>query len=242
VPSRHGKFLAPAANFLARREHTRFAARPRQRFVGSLRLIFGLLAVSAFAADSHLDELLRRVEDRYNRTKSLQVLFTEQYTPPGSIRRTESGTLLLRKPGKMRWDYSQPKGKLFISDGKYLWIYTPADNRAEKIKFQQSDDMRAPLAFLLGKLHFDKEFRNLEAHAEGAGMRITAEPKTDNLPYSAVEFVVTPDFRIREVKVTGFDRSIYDFTFDQEKLDPPLDAKLFQFQTPPGAVLEEANQ
>ena len=60
--------------------------------------------------------------------------------------------------------------------------------------------------------------------------RITAEPKTDNLPYSAVEFVVAADGHIREVKVTGYDQSVLDFDFDQEKLDPPLDAKLFQFQ------------
>jgi len=195
--------------------------------------------VSAFAADANLNALLQKVEDRYNNAKTLQVLFNEQYTPPGGIRRTESGTLQLRKPGRMRWDYSQPKGKLFISDGKYLWIYSPSDNRAEKMKFKESEDMRAPLAFLLGKLHFDKEFRNVQTRPEGADTRITAEPKSDNLPYSSVEFVVTPSSQIREVKVTGFDRSIYDFTFEQEKLDPPLDAKLFQFQTPPGAVLEE---
>ena len=195
--------------------------------------------MSAFAADANLNALLQKVEDRYNNAKTLQVLFNEQYTPPGGIRRTESGTLQLRKPGRMRWDYSQPKGKLFISDGKYLWIYSPSDNRAEKMKFKESEDMRAPLAFLLGKLHFDKEFRNVQTRPEGADTRITAEPKSDNLPYSSVEFVVTPSSQIREVKVTGFDRSIYDFTFEQEKLDPPLDAKLFQFQTPPGAVLEE---
>ena len=70
--------------------------------------------------------------------------------------------------------------------------------------------MRAPLAFLLGKLDFQKEFRNLQAKPEGTDMRITAEPKTDNLPYSAVEFVVTPDQHIKVVKVTGFDHSILD--------------------------------
>ena len=102
--------------------------------------------------------------------------------------------------------------------------------------------MRAPLAFLLGKLHFDKEFSNLQAKPEGANTRITAAPKTDTLPYSAVEFVVTPDNRIRQVKVTGFDKSILDFTFDEEKIDPPLDSKLFQFQMPPGAHLEESGQ
>jgi len=207
--------------------------------VSLFRLIPALLSVSAFAADANLNALLQKVEERYNNAKTLQVLFNEQYTPPGGIRRTESGTLQLRKPGRMRWDYLQPKGKLFISDGKYLWIYSPSDNRAEKMKFKESEDMRAPLAFLLGKLHFDKEFRNVQTRPEGSDTRITAEPKSDNLPYSSVEFVVTLSSQIREVKVTGFDRSIYDFTFEQEKLDPPLDAKLFQFQTPPGAVLEE---
>ena len=214
----------------------------RQRFVSVFRLIVGLLAVSAFAADAQLDALLKNVETRYNKAKTLQVLFTEQYTPPRSPSRTESGQLMLRKPGRMRWDYLQPKGKLFVGDGKYLWLYTPSENRVEKMKLQESDDMRAPLAFLLGKLHFDKEFSNLQAKPDGSDTRITAAPKSDTLPYSAVEFVVTPESRIREVKVTGFDKSTLDFTFDQEKVDPPLDSKLFQFQMPPGAHLEESGQ
>lgn len=207
-----------------------------------MRLLIGLLAVCAFASDTPLDNLLKGVEARYNKAKTLQVLFKEEYTPPGHGRRTESGLLMLRKPGRMRWDYSQPAGKLFVSDGKLLWLYTPSENRVEKMKFQESDDMRAPLAFLLGKLHFDKEFRNLQAKPEGADTRITAEPKTDNLPYSAVEFLVAPDSRIREVKVTGFDKSVLHFTFDQERVDPKLDDKLFQFQMPKGAELVEAGQ
>ena len=198
--------------------------------------------MSAFAGDAALDALLKRVETRYNSTKTLQVLFHEDYTPPGRAKRTESGTLVLRKPGKMRWDYDQPKGKLFVSDGKYLWLYTPLENRAEKMKLKESDDMRAPLAFLLGKLDFQKEFRNLQAKQEGPNMRITAEPKTDNLPYSAVEFLVAPDQRIKLVKVTGFDHSVLEFRLDEEKVDPPLDAKLFQFQVPKGARLVEAGQ
>jgi outer membrane lipoprotein carrier protein len=201
-----------------------------------------LLAVSALGADTGLDSLLTKVEEHYNRTKTLQVSFTEQYTPPGSIQRTESGTLLLRKPGRMRGDYSQPKGKLFISDGKFLWLYTPDDNKAEKMSLKETEDMRAPLAFLLGKLHFTKEFRNLQAHAEGTAMRITAEPRTQDLPYSTVEFVVSAENRIQELKVTGYDRSILDFSFAGEKDDPPLDAKLFEFHLPPGATLEESAQ
>ena len=64
--------------------------------------------------------MLKGVEARYNKAKTLQVLFNEEYTPPGKARRTDSGILMLRKPRKMRWDYSQPPGKLFVSDGKLL--------------------------------------------------------------------------------------------------------------------------
>ena len=211
----------------------------------SIIRLFGAIAVlaaSGLAADAPLDNLLKSVEARYNKTKTLQVLFKEDYTPMGKTRRSESGLLMLRKPGKMRWDYSDPKGKLFISDGKFLWLYTPSENKAEKMKFQESDDMRAPLAFLLGKLDFDKEFRNLQARPEGDSMRISGEPKTDNLPYSAVEFLVAQDSRIREVKVTRFDKSVLVFTFDQERMNPPLDNKLFQFQPPKGTQVEEGDQ
>jgi outer membrane lipoprotein carrier protein len=110
------------------------------------------------------------------------------------------------------------------------------------MRLKESDDMRAPLAFLLGKLDFQKEFRNLQAKPEGPDTRITAEPRTDNLPYSAVEFLVATDHCIKVVKVTGFDHSILEFRLDGEKMDPPLDAKLFQFQAPKGAQLVEAGQ
>ncbi|MCU1236305.1 MAG: outer rane lipoprotein carrier protein LolA [Candidatus Solibacter sp.] len=189
-----------------------------------------------------MDTLLKGVEARYNKAKTLQVLFQEDYTPPGRPKRSESGTLVLRKPLKMRWDYDTPKGKLFISDGKYLWLYTPAENKAEKMKLKESDDMRAPLAFLLGNLDFSKEFRNLQSKPEGADIRITGDSKSENLPYSNVEFVVTPERRIKVVKVIGYDHSILEFHLDQEKADLPVDAKLFQFQVPKGAQLVEGAQ
>lgn len=146
----------------------------RQRNVRALRLSISLLAVWVLAADTPLSDRLREVEERYNSAKTLQVLFTEQYTPPGSIRRTESGVILLRKPLRMRWDYSQPKGKLFVCDGKFLWLYNPAENSVEQTPVKESDDMRLPLAFLLGKLHFEKEFRNIHSEADGFDLKITA--------------------------------------------------------------------
>jgi len=211
-------------------------------FVSPARLILCLLPVSLIAATPDLGPLLKAVETRYNHAQTLQVVFHEAYTGPGQPRRTESGTLLLRKPGRMRWDYSSPQGKLFVSDGRFLWLYTPSNNQVEKMKIKESDDMRAPLAFLLGKLHFDKEFRNIQGQPLADGTRITGEPKTDTLPYTQVEFVVGRDNQIRHVQVIGFDKSILEFDFEQEKLNPALEAKLFQFHVPPGAELVETAQ
>lgn len=205
------------------------------------RLSVALLAVSAFAADAPLTAVLKDVENRYNHAKTLQVLFTEQYTPKGGIQQTESGTLLLRKPERMRWEYTQPKGKLVISDGTFLYIYTPSGNRAQKMKLKESmaEEMQAPLAFLLGKLNFDKEFKNLQARPEGSDLRIIGEPKDENLPYSAVDFVVTPQNQIRKLKITLPDYTL-EFTFSIEKMNPPADLKLFAFQLPAGAQWDEA--
>jgi len=99
--------------------------------------------------------------------------------------------------------------------------------------------MRAPLAFLLGRLHFEKDFQNIQSHPEGQDTWISAEPKSANLPYTKVEFEVTPQAEISRVRVTGQDYSVTDYQFSGEKLNPPLAGKMFEFQLPPGTVLEE---
>lgn len=199
-------------------------------------------AASTLAADPGLDARLKALENRYNRAQTLQVHFTEGYTGPGQPERSESGMLSLRKPGRMRWDYTAPAGKLFISDGKNVYLYLPSANRVEKMKLKESEDMRVPLAFLLGKLNFQKEFQNITERPEGTGMLISAEPKSPDLPYSRVEFSVAPDLQIRRLKVIGQDKSVLDFLFEQERLNPSLDSKLFEFRIPRGAQLIEAGQ
>lgn len=188
----------------------------------------------ASAADRSLDELLRRVESRYNHAASLRLDFSESYAGGRHPAQNESGVLYLRKPGRMRWEYKVPEGKVFLSDGKEVVQYTPDDNRAERSRLKQSDDMRAPLAFLLGKLDFAKEFRSFQSRPEGADTWIVADAKTENLAYTKVEFLASPTGEIRRVRVTGQDQSRLDFTFSNEQTNPPLADALFTFHPPPG--------
>src|SRR6185437_5283464 len=194
-----------------------------------------LAIVPAMAADSDISHILKGIENRYNHARTLRVSFSESYALPGRSRRTESGELFLRKPGKMRWQYTDPAGKLFISDGKFIYSYTPDTNRAEKSKVKETQDMRLPLAFLLGRLDFKKDFREFDAKPEGENTFITALPKSNDLQYRKVAFLVAPDYRIRRLIVTGQDHSVLEFTFTGETINPPVNDAMFKFVPPPGA-------
>jgi outer membrane lipoprotein carrier protein len=97
--------------------------------------------------------------------------------------------------------------------------------------------MRAPLAFLLGKLDFAKDFRDFEVQPDGANYLVTAKAKNDKLPYEKVQMLIAPDDQIQRLIVNLQDLSIVTFQFDGEKLNPPVDDALFRFQMPAGATL-----
>src|SRR6202166_3673596 len=104
--------------------------------------------------------LAAAVDAHYNHLRSLQAEFTEVYRGSG-MDRTESGTLWLKKPGKMRWEYRFPKEKLFVSNGKDAWFYVPDNRQARKTEAKKLEDIRSPLAFLLGKTKLEKELQGL---------------------------------------------------------------------------------
>jgi outer membrane lipoprotein carrier protein len=240
------RLLKNAADF----QSTRYAGLSRQPFVTpstATRVLSCVLltfqgALPAFAASPAVDTLLKTIESRYNHAQSLKLDFSESYAGIKRPVQNDSGVLYLRKPGRMRWEYTSPAGKLFISDGKEVLLYTPEDHTAQKSKLKESEDMRAPLAFLLGKLDFAKEFKSFQVSAEGSDTWIVAEPKSENLVYSKVEFRATPDGEIRRVRITGQDQSRLDFVFSNEQLNAPVAQSLFTFHPPPGVEVVEGGQ
>lgn len=189
------------------------------------------------AADPDLKSVLKAIENRYNHARTLQVQFAQTYSGQGRPRQSESGQLTLRKPGRMRWDYTVPPGKLFLSDGKNVYLYTPDSNRVERMPLKETDDMRAPLAFLLGKLDFGREFRDFTMRRQDETFVISATAKSDKVPYDQIEMSVTPEYEIRKLVVSGQDKSVLVYQFDQEKLNAVVDDRQFKFQIPPGATL-----
>src|SRR5256885_17160797 len=85
--------------------------------------------------------IARNVDNRYNHILTLQAEFTELYRGAGMERR-ESGTLLLKKAGKMRWEYRSPREKLFVNDGKNAWFYLPGGGQFRKQPVRKRDVLR----------------------------------------------------------------------------------------------------
>lgn len=194
-----------------------------------------LLAVSAFGADVDLARILKLVEKRYNSVKTLEMDFEQTYIAPNKARRTESGKLHLRKPGRMRWEYAKPAGKLYVSNGTDYWYYSPLSRQAEKMKLKDAEDMQAPMAFLIGKLDFQRDFDRFVVKQEGELVRITAQPRNpDKAPYREVSFLAAPDARIEQLTVRGQDASTMDFRFRNETRNPAQKDSLYVFVPPEG--------
>ncbi len=186
----------------------------------------------ASALDVHT--LAQRVDKHYNRLHSLKAGFTESYDGMG-VNRTESGTLLLEKPGRARWDYSSRAGKVFLLDGKYAWFYAPGEAHVQRMKAKDLDDLRSPLRFLLGHTQLEKEFNHLDVSAAANGeYTLTGQPKGDENRVERVRLTVKPDGAITGIEIEETDGAMTRFAFTGEVANAPIAAGTFKFEPPPG--------
>jgi outer membrane lipoprotein carrier protein len=194
------------------------------------------LTLSSLVQAQDADALLRRVDQHYNRLISLRARYTERYSGMG-INRTESGTLLLKKPGRMRWSYDQPEGKLFVLDGKFAWFYTPGDAQAQRIPAKQLDDLRSPLRFLLGHTQLKKELVNVSVTEDARGIHIAGIPQGMEQRISRLTLDVTRSGEIQHMKLEEIDGAITEFEFDQVQENVPTRDADFVFSPPTGITV-----
>lgn len=188
--------------------------------------ITAVTAPSQSSPSSH--QLASAVDRHYNSLHSLRVSFVQEYAGMGMQRR-ESGTLLLKKPGRMRWDYAHPSGKLFLLDGKYAYFYTPGQPQATRIPAKELDDLRSPLRFLLGHTQVEKELNNLQSVPNGDGYILTGVPKGMEKRVSAMTLQVSKDGVIHTMKIQETDGAVTEFSFSGEQSNAPANDQDFTF-------------
>ncbi|MEO6909993.1 MAG: outer membrane lipoprotein carrier protein LolA [Edaphobacter sp.] len=205
----------------------------------TLLLMFVCCATHLFAQGPIAQDnaaLIRKVDNHYNHLTSLRAHYTERYTGMG-MDRTESGTLLLKKPGRMRWNYDTPVGKVFVLDGKYGWFYTPGDSQVQRIPAKELDDLRSPLRFLLGHTQLQKELDKLTVTPDGSGFRITGVPKGMEQRVKLLTLGVTATGTIERMRLEEISGSITEFIFSDIKENVPVKNQDFVFQVPAGVVV-----
>ncbi|MGA8538463.1 MAG: outer membrane lipoprotein carrier protein LolA [Terriglobales bacterium] len=212
-------------------------------FIGSL---LAGIAIPAPAED--VLRLARAVDDHYNHLRSMQSDFIEIYRGDGP-ERVESGTLWLKKPRKMRWEYRSPTEKLFISDGQVVWFYVPAEQQLRKTTLKKLDDWRSPLAFLLGKTKLENELQGLSKAADQSPL-VPGDTVLRGVPraefqqsvagqVNEVQLEVTPSDEIIRIVMIGADGAETEFRFAGWKENVEVSDSRFQFTPPPGVETVE---
>lgn len=198
-------------------------------------LLLCLFPAFAHGTDQPLtaNTLAHRVDHHYNALHSLQVHFTQQYDGMG-MHRKESGILLLRKPGRMRWTYSNPAGKLLVVDGRYAYFYSPGASEVERVPVKQLDDLRSPLRFLLGHTNLAREFGHLQLTPAAGGYALTGIPKGMEKRIASFSLTATPEGIIETMRIEETDGAVNTFTFTGEQPNAPAPDTDFVFHAPAG--------
>jgi outer membrane lipoprotein carrier protein len=135
------------------------------------------IALAATAAAPDASALAEKVQAYYERTKDFEAAFVQTYTYTAAGRsQTSRGTLRVKKPGKLRWDYAEPSKKTIVVNGSRLVQYEPEEEQAYVDEHFDASAMSAAVTFLLGKGKLAREF---ELSAEPDGRLVLTPRKPD---------------------------------------------------------------
>jgi outer membrane lipoprotein carrier protein len=181
-------------------------------------------------------DLAATVDAHYNHLHSLTAHFTERYRGMG-IDRTETGTLTLSKPGRMRWEYDAPSGKIFVLDGRNAVSYTPGDSQALRTPAKQLDDLRSPLRFLLGHTEIAKELDGLTMTLVNGGYTLSGVPKGMQQTVQSIGLTVDAAGQILGMRIVQTDGAETSFVFSDIRENVVTPDSDFQFIPPPGVTI-----
>jgi len=203
-------------------------------------LFFNALSVGA---QTEVDRMVNGLQSKYNKISSLSADFTQVHTSRNQRERRESGNLLLKKPGKMKWNYTTPEEKQFISDGKWLYEYVAAEKAVTRSSIKETEDLRAPFAFLLGQGNLRREFRRIEFANESpviAGNKVLRMIPKHLQDFDELRVEFDPDtFQMARLSIIEPDGDRSDFIFSNIKENVPAPSEKFTFKAPPGVEVRD---
>lgn len=208
-------------------------------FVPFLLVLSWLAAAPAPQAAPAAVDLARNLQRKYEQVRDFSADFEHIYEG-GVLRKklTERGTLLVKKPGMMRWVYTSPEKKEFISDGRTFYAYVPADKQVIVSTVPPADEASSPAMFLAGKGSIQRDFTPRIAAAEGlAASELALElvPRTRQNEYDWIILVVDrATLQIRRLVTADSQGGTSTFVFTKLRENVGLPDKAFAFTIPRG--------
>jgi outer membrane lipoprotein carrier protein len=206
-----------------------------------MALLLALLI--AVPAKDPARRLARRVQTFYAQTKDFSATFHQHYEYV-SIGRSEDseGTVRVKKPGLVRWDYAKPDRRTLYLRGKTLWIWRPDDQEAQVNRNFGGDQLSSAFTFLWGKGNLLAEFSPKavavpQGLPQGDGLELTPLKPTPGV--QKLLFVVAKDGQVLASVVTNPQGDVNQIVFGDAKVDQGLSEDLFQFSPPKGAYVQE---
>lgn len=206
-------------------------------------------ARGSFAAETEAQALARSVQHKYDTITDFSADFTHTYEG-GVLRKrvTERGHVLIKKPGRMRWAYTSPEQKLFVSDGVKLYSYIPADKQVIVTTVPRDDQASSPVLFLAGKGDVTRDFvasiADLPPGYPAGSRALKLVPKTPQKEYDWLMLVVDPvTFEFRGLVTVDAQGGKSSFSFTNLKENVGIADKEFAFKIPRGVdVVSDAGR
>jgi outer membrane lipoprotein carrier protein len=192
------------------------------------------------SAEPTAAELAQALQKHIDGIRDFSADFTHSYEG-GVLRKqvTERGRLLIKKPGKMRWEYTSPEPKTFVSDGAKLYSYVPADKQVVVSPVPPEDEATTPSLFLAGKGSLTRDFTaslaDLPPGMPAGSRALKLVPKSRQRDYDWLMLIVDPATLATRGLVTIDDQGgKSSFLFTKLKENIGLTDKDFAFKIPRG--------
>ena len=209
-------------------------------------LLIALVSPRAEAARlQDLSALIDGIQAKYSRMKGLSADFQQLYSGRDGRTIRESGRLLLKRPGKAKWEYTSPERKLFVSDGKNVYFYVFGDRQASRSSIRASADPQIPFLFLLGRGNIRRDFSRIELVGDEApviaGNRLLRLfPKRAPEEFKQLIVEVDPNsFEVRRLVIFERGGARMDFLLSNLRENHVAPDSEFQFNPPPGVTIRE---
>ena len=210
----------------------------RRHLAAGVLMVTGVLGAGAgVQPPPPAEDVAATLQRKYDTIRDFTADFTQVYVGGVLKRRaTESGTVAIKKPGQMRWDYERPEKKVFVSDGRRMYLYLPLDKQVTVSPVPSEDQATSAVLFLMGKGNLTRDFT--VNYGEGGTPEtyvLRLEPRVREAEYDWLQLTVDrKSLQIKELTAGDAQGGLSTFRFANFKENVGLADKTFVFTVPKG--------